>query len=332
MDPLEELPDAELFYSLYDGVFKPQLTRIAIELGLFAPLAREPLEATALADARGLPVEGVRRLADYLVAAELFSKSGPRYSLTPTAEMFLVPTRKAYAGDLILGFTGNRFWDSVMSSLRSGEPAALLERFDQDAWVESYRADRVASSLAMWQAAGIPAPGQPQVRILDVACGCGIKSFTLAQAQPDVRVTCVDRPEVLAVTRDLAQRMGLADRVTLIPGDLLSIHLGEGVYEVCLAGQITHYLTEDQNQDLYRRVKSALAPGGKFVIDVPMSGDETTEGAAFLSLVLWVNSGGTAYAFETYDRLLHASGFHRVEKAGECWIVAEKGSGASVAA
>jgi SAM-dependent methyltransferase len=324
MDPLRGLPDAELFYDLYDGVFKPQLTRIAIILGLFAPLSREPLDATGLANATGLPVEGVRRLADYLVAAGLFSKSGPRYSLTPTAEMFLVPTGRAYAGDLILGFTGERFWVSVMTSLRSGEPAALLERFDQDAWVESYRVSRVATSLEMWKAAGIPAPGQPRVRILDLACGCGIKSFTLAQTQPNVRVTCVDQPEVLEVARDLADRMCLADRVALVSGDLLSIQLGEGVYEACLAGQITHYLTEAQNQDLFGRVNRALTSGGKFVIDVPMSGNQITEGAAFLSLVLWANSGGTAYAYETYDRLLHAGGFDRVARAGERWIVAEK--------
>jgi len=325
MDSSSGLPDAELFYGLYDGVFKPQLIRIAIVLGMFAPLSREPLDANELANASGFPVEGIQRLADYLVAAGLLAKSGLRYSLTPTAEKFLVPTSEAYAGDLILGFTGKRFWDSVISSLRSGKPAALLERFDQDAWVESYRESRVASSLGMWQAAGIPAPGQFQVRILDLACGCGIKSFILAQTHASVRVTCVDLPTVLEVAQDLAKRMGLEDHVTLIPGDLLSIRLGEGAYEACLAGQITHYLTEDQNQDLYRRVNSALVGGGKFVIDVPMAAEEITEGAAFLSLVLWANSGGTAYAYETYDRLLRASGFRRVERTGERWIVAEKG-------
>jgi SAM-dependent methyltransferase len=325
MEPTRGVPDAELFYGLYEDLFKPQLTRIAIVLGLFAPLSREPLDATGLAHATGLPAEGIRRLADYLVAAGLFTKSGLRYSLTPTAEAFLVPASRAYAGDLILGFTGERFWDSIMTSLRSGEPAALLERFDEDAWVESYRVSRVGSSLGMWQAAGIPAPGQARVRILDLACGCGIKTFCLAQTQPDVRVTCVDQPEVLAVAQDLAERMGVADRVTLIPGDLLHIQLGDGVYEACLAGQITHYLTEAQNQSLFWRVNRALTSGGKFIIDVPMSGNQITESAAFLSLVLWANSGGTAYAYETYDRLLHASGFDRVERAGERWIVAEKG-------
>jgi O-methyltransferase involved in polyketide biosynthesis len=134
----------------------------------------------------------------------------------------------------------------------------------------------------------------------------------------------VDQPEVLAVARNLAKRMGITDRVTLVPGDLLSLALGEGIYEACLAGQITHYLTEQQNGDLFRRVHRALLDTGKFVIDVPMSVSEPDETAAFLSLVLWANSGGTAYSYEAYQDLLRASGFGRVLRVGERWIVAEK--------
>lgn len=317
-------PDAEFFYSLYDGVFKPHLVTIAIMLDLFTPLSRGQLDAKGLGHAVGAAAEGIERLADYLVAIGLLSKSQRHYSLTPSAETFLVRASKAYAGDLVLGFTSPQFWESVMRSLRSGEPTSLLERFDQDAWVESYRASRVASSLEMWKTAGIAPTTQAEVRILDLACGCGIKSFCLAQREPSVKVVCVDQPEVLAVARDLAERMGITDRVTLVPGDLLSLALGEGIYEACLAGQITHYLTEEQNGDLFRRVNRALLDAGRFVIDVPMSGSELEETAVFLSFVLWANSGGTAYSYEAYQGLLRASDFGRVRRVGERWIVAEK--------
>ena len=55
-----------------------------------------------------------------------------------------------------------------------------------------------------------------------------------------------------------------------------------------------------------------------------MRGSETDETAAFLSLVLWANSGATAYNYEAYQDLLRASGFSQVLKVGERWIVAEK--------
>jgi len=180
MDASRTTPDAEFFYGLYDGVFKPQLVRIAIVLDLFTPLSKGPLDSKGLALAAGVPAEGIRRLADYLVAIGLLRKSDQHYSLTPSAETFLVRTSMAYAGDLVLCFTSEHFWNSVMSSLQSGEPTYLLERFDQDAWVESYRASRVVSSLEMWKAAGITPTARAQVRILDLACGCGIKSFCFA--------------------------------------------------------------------------------------------------------------------------------------------------------
>lgn len=318
------LPDAELFYGLYDGVFKPHLVRIAIQWDLFTPLAGQPLDAASLARAVGADPKGIERLADYLVAVVLLENLDGRYSPTASARVFLARDSQAYAGDQILGFTGPEFWERVTNSLQSGQPTTLLERFEQDAWVESYRTSRVASSLEMWQAAGIRPGVQAEVRILDLACGCGIKSFCLAQMDPSVHVTCVDRAEVLAVAQDLAKRMGLAGRVRLVPADLRSVPLEEARYEACLAGQITHYLTEEQNRALFKRVLGALVSGGKFLIDVPLGREEPDAATAFLSLLLWANSCGTAYAYEAYQDWLLASGFDRVRRAGERWIVAEK--------
>jgi hypothetical protein len=325
MDRATSSPDAEFFYSLYDGVFKPQLVRTAILLDVFTPLSEGPLDAQGLSAATGASAEGIGRLADYLVAIGLLGESQRRYSLTPTAQTFLVRTSKAYAGDALLGFTDPDFSERVMGSLQSGQATRLLERFDQDAWVESYRTSRIASSLEMWKAAGITPTGHEELKLLDLACGCGIKSLCLAQEEPSVRVVCVDQPEVLAVTRDLAERMGVDDRVELAPGDLLHLGLGESVYDACLAGQITHYLTEEQNSDLFRRVNAALVKGGRFLIDVPLGGSQTDETAAFLSLVLWANSGGIAYTYEAYRDLLQEAGFSEVRRIGERSIVAEGG-------
>ncbi len=110
------------------------------------------------------------------------------------------------------------------------------------------------------------------------------------------------------------------------------MHWGREIYEACLAGQITHYLTEEQNGDLFRRVNRALCDTGRFVIDVPMSGSELEGTAALLSVMLWANSGGSTYSYEAYQDMLRASGFSRVLRVGERWIVAEKRESNSEAA
>jgi SAM-dependent methyltransferase len=319
-----QLPDAEFFYGLYDGLFKPQLVRTAILVGLFEPIATQPLDVEGLARAVKAQPSGIEKLADYLVAIGLLNRSEGFYSLTVSAKVFLVRSSKAYAGDLILGFTTPEFWDRVLASVKTGKPQSMLERFDQDAWVESYRTSRIDSSLEMWEAVGIMATERAIVNILDLASGCGIKTFCLAQRESRIRVTCVDNPEVLLSAKDLAERMGITNRVTLLPGDISTIRLSEQHYEACLAGQITHYLTAEQNRNLFARIHDALVPGGKFIIDVPIGQIQPEETPAFLSFVLWANSGGSAHSYEEYEEWLRASGFHSIRKAGIRWIIADR--------
>jgi hypothetical protein len=93
--------------------------------------------------------------------------------------------------------------------------------------------------------------------------------------------------------------------------------LGEALYDACLVGQITHYLTEQQNNDLYKRIHRALIPKGVLLLDVPMETAQLDESCSFLSLLLWANSGGRAYTFEEYHSWLSASGFVTVHQLSE---------------
>jgi len=266
-------------------------------------------------------------LLDYLCSLQVLECHGNTYALTPTAATFLVKGRKAYVGDMILHYTDKALFDNIQHSLRSGKPLSLGENFVQDAWLESYLPWRIPKSLEMWQAAGIRTEHQERVRILDIACGCAIKSFALAQAAPNVQVTCLDSAEVLLVARDLAERMRVESQVVFKPGNLLDTDFGENQFNAVLTGQITHYLTEAQNASLFQRIYSALSPNGVLVIDCPMATDEPAETTSFLTVVLWANSGGAAHSFEMYRAWLSDSGFPQIEQLSERWVVAIKQSG-----
>jgi C-methyltransferase len=324
MDDTPQYPNPDLIYGLFGGIFKPQFTRIALQLDVFTPLASGPATAAQVASACGCDPVGIKALLDNLCAARVIEQRGDRYALTPAAETFLVRGRKAYAGDMILDYTGPAMYDSILNSIRSGQPRWLNENFVQDAWLESYSQTRISKSLEMWRAAGIQPESRKTIRILDVACGCAIKSFALARAAPNVRVVCLDSADVLDVARDLAERLGVAERVTFLPADLFTADLGASQFDAALVGQITHYLTPDQNRDLFRRIHSALSPQGTLVIDCPMSTETPSEQASFLTLFLWANSGGTAHSFEAYRGWLNEASFRKVERLGERWLAARK--------
>lgn len=320
---MNNLPNPDLIYDLFGGIFKPQFLRIALQLDVFTPLAQNSLTVEQIAQACGCDATGMKALLDYLCTAQLLTREHDHYSLTLDADTFLVRGRKAYAGDMILDYTNPAMYESIAQSIRTGQPRWLNENFAQDAWLESYSQTRIPKSLEMWKAAGVQLDDKP-LRLLDLACGCAIKSFALAQASPNVRVTCLDSADVLDVARDLAARMDISSRVTFLPADLLTADLGASLFDLALVGQITHYLTLNQNRDLFRRIHAALTDNGTLIIDCPMSQVIPTESSAFLSLFLWANSGGMAHPFETYRGWLEEVGFRSVTQLSDRWLAAKK--------
>lgn len=315
-------PDPGLIYDLFTGVFRPQIVRLALQLDVFRPLADGPTDAATVARACGCSQGGAAHLLDVLAGAGVLTQSQDRYALTLSAATFLVRGRPAYAGDLILAWTGSDIWEAVHRALRSGQPAPFEEYHEQDAWLESYSEWRIASSREMWQAAGVePQPEIPR-RLLDLACGCAIKSLALAQIDPALHVTGMDMPRVLPVARALAQRMGLAAQADFIAADLLTASFGVAQFDLCLLGQITHYLTPDQNRDLFRRVHMALRPGGLLLLDAPMTSEQLSEWTQITSLLLWTHSGGATHSFADYRAWLAEADFAEVKQVSERRLVA----------
>jgi SAM-dependent methyltransferase len=318
------LPEGDRIYDLYTGAYKPHIIRIALGLDVFTRLDGRPTTAELVARACKCDTLGMTHLLDYLASLKVLMKKGDLYGLSAEAATFLVRGKKSYVGNLLMDFIGSEPWNSIKESIQSGEPKNIdLEiHFTQDAWIESYRSVRIPSSLEMWKKVGIIADKTLQLELLDLACGCAIKSMVLAQKSKKVKLTCLDTPKVLDVARDLAQRWGIAKQVTFIPGNLLATDLGNLRYDGCLLGQVTHYLTKQHNCQLFKRICSALIHGGKLVLDVPMETTELDENSSFLSLLLWANSGGRAYSFEEYRSWLMDSGFIQVDKLSERLLVA----------
>lgn len=317
-------PNPELIGDLFWGIFRPQFSRIAIQIDVFSPLASGPASAEYVAEKCDCNPYGIKALLDYLCSLSILEKQDQNYLLTSTAETFLVPGNKAYTGDMITHYTDKALFDQILRVIQTGKPNWLGENFVQDAWLESYDRSRITKSLEMWRTAKILPDQTRSLRVLDIACGCGIKSLPLAQLSPRVKVTCLDAPEVLTVARDLAERLQVEDQVEYFPANLLQAELGDARYDAILLGQITYYWTEAQNRDLFDRIFRALSKPGNLVIDCAMSGEEPAEYPSLATLFLWANSGGTAYSFETYRHWLKKAGFVDVHRLGERWISATR--------
>src|SRR5262249_48284021 len=146
---------------------------------------------------------------------------------------------------------------------------AFFAEFVEDIFPFSYQNTQILADHL-----GLPQAKQP-VSVLDLAAGSGVWGIGLAKKSPQVRVTAVDWPEVLKVTRRVAEKHGVADRFTFSPGARRQADSGNG-NQIATLGHIIHSEGEARSRTLLKKTFAALAPGGTIVIAEWIPNEERT--------------------------------------------------------
>jgi 2-polyprenyl-3-methyl-5-hydroxy-6-metoxy-1,4-benzoquinol methylase len=312
---------------------KVTVLKTAMELDVFTTIASGHQRLEEIARATRCSVRGMRVLLDALCPLGLLSKSAGGYALTPTAQAYLVRTASTYCVDIFLTSFRNR--ERFADCVRTGKPGIdLTAPENEDLWV-SYAAPYLLSwpELAetvrsRWEGAGITGQTVAGAQVLDVACGAGVKSFVLAQADPTVHVMAVDTPKVLAVTSHIAEAMVVADQVTYRSGDVLHMNLGSEQFDIVFLGNILHFFPPDQIRGMLPKIHRALTSGGLVVVDDGVLDEERCQAEqVLLSAVFLVNSApdGEFYTFSEYRDFLEQVGFTQVTLHGDRLVTARKG-------
>lgn len=101
--------------------------------------------------------------------------------------------------------------------------------------------------------------------LLEIGAGPGTYSFHLAEANPDLRLTLVDLPEVLEITREIEASFRIAQPVEYLGIDLRTEKL-EGGYDLVLLSNTLHMLGEQASRELLASVYPLVNPGGSVVV------------------------------------------------------------------
>ena len=104
----------------------------------------------------------------------------------------------------------------------------------------------------------------PSARILDVGCGTGSQTLTLATELPGARITATDLfPKFLAQLKTEADRQGWPDRIAIKEADMNALPFPENSFDLIWSEGAIYNMGFDQGLKKWRPL---LRPGGYLVV------------------------------------------------------------------
>ena len=191
----------------------------AIELDVFTALG-DGCTAEELAGKLNTDARATETLLNALVSLGLLEKAENVFRNSERAARFLAEgTRDSVRQGQLHTVNMWERWSQLTESVKSGMPA----QHDGDGgYVRSFIAamDVTARGRARAIAQAVGVNGTR--RMLDLGGGSGVYSIAFAKASPQLHAEILDLPEVVQLAQEYVAKAGLADRVTVRPGDILN--------------------------------------------------------------------------------------------------------------
>jgi ubiquinone/menaquinone biosynthesis C-methylase UbiE len=258
----------------------PLMLEAAVNHRVFDVLDKGPKTLEEVAKETGASVRGLRGIMNALVGLELLARDGNRYKLTPESQQFLVSTKPGYFGAIFKHMCRQLMpkWMQLTEVVKTGKPATSINQEEGSKFFAEFVESIFPMSYPAAQTLGDAlkiSSAQTEVKVLDLAAGSGVWGIALAQRSPKVKVTAVDWPNVLDVTRRVVERFKLNNQFSYSPGDLDSADFGSG-HHLATLGHILHSEGERRSRELLKKTFKALAPGGTIAIAEFTPNDERT--------------------------------------------------------
>lgn len=313
---------ASALFDLCAGFVYSQVLQACVRLGLFEALTAGPQTVAELGPKLALRPEVTLRLLDAAASLKLVERRRHgRYGLgihgaallgNPAVQKMVEHHALLYRdlADPVALLRGDkehtelgRFWSYAG---RATEPATATQVADYSALM--------AGSLSLLAEDILESYPLARHRcLLDVGGGEGAFVEAVAAKAPALGLKLFDLPAVAARARLRLSRAGLAERTTVIGGDVFHDVLPQGADLVSLV-RVLHDHDDAQALAILIAVRRALPPGGVLLVAEPMSGTAGAEpmGDAYFGFYLLAMGQGRPRTPLQLHKMLREAGFTRV--------------------
>jgi hypothetical protein len=296
-------PNPEHILQVGLGFWASKTLLSAVEMELFTELAKNPEDLETLQRRLGLHPRSAHDFFDALVALKFLERRDGRYYNTPSTDLFLDKRKPSYIGG-ILEMANHRlypFWGHLTAALHSGLPQNETKDGGPDPFVALY-ADPARLKQFLQAMTGVSHGGNLAIArqfpwknyktAVDVGTAQGDLITQVALANPHLRGTGFDLPQVQPIFEDYVKANGLEGRVQFSPGSFFDLPLPKA--DVVMMGHILHDWNLEVKRMLIRKAYEALPDGGAYIVYESIIDDDRSVNAfgLLMSLNMLVETPG----------------------------------------
>jgi 2-polyprenyl-3-methyl-5-hydroxy-6-metoxy-1,4-benzoquinol methylase len=256
------------------------------------------------------------------VVLGFLTKENGNYGLTQDSAIFLDRRSPAYVGgatEFLLSPTLYQSFENFTEAVRKGGttlPAEGTVSYENPVWVRFARGMAPLMAMPSEHLAVLALCGsQDPVKVLDIAAGHGMFGIAVAKQNPNAQIVAQDWANVLQVAQENAEKAGVSDRFSQLPGSAFEVDLGSD-YDIVLLTNFLHHFDPPTCESLLKRIHKSLKPGGKVLTleFIPEENRVAPPASAMFSVIMLASTpSGDAYTFSEFDRMFKNSGFSRNE-------------------
>ena len=207
---MPQTPSEQMIMQLGMSFIPSRVLAVALQFEFFSHIGSGRETASEIAAAARASERGTAMLLDALVGLELLAKKDGRYSLTKVSDRFLRKESDDYIGAMQEFDAMWMDWTKLADAVRTGNPIGHVETQNE---AEAFFPTLIKSLHIMNReparaAARVLGAGGARkgLRVLDVACGSGVWSVAIAEADREAKLTAQDFPAVLEHTQTYLKR------------------------------------------------------------------------------------------------------------------------------